>query len=107
MVSAVSTPPSQQHRLAYDGKTRGIRSVSAGGLCLSARAAVPPPPPPPPPATPEVNVFVLPAGGANEPKVGTPPALLIPIMLAGNRTSAVLTLDLGPTVAELKWYAAF
>ena len=72
VVSSVSMPPSQQHRLAHNGSAI-ILPGSSPPLCLSA---LPPAPPPPPPTTPEVNVFTLPAAGANEPAPGTPPALV-------------------------------
>ena len=100
VVSTASMPPSQQHRMALNGSRIAVVG-SAPLLCLSAKS---PPPPPPPPATPEVNVLTLPAGGANEDE-GTPPALLIPIVLAGNHTSATLELNLAPTETELNWTA--
>lgn len=94
VVSSASMPPSKQHRLVHNGSAITLPG-SAPSLCLSAN---PPAAGPPPPTTPEVNVFTLPAGGANEnPPATTPPALLIPIMLAGSHQSAMLTLNLART----------
>ena len=101
VVSSVSMPPSQQHRLVHNGSAI-VLSGSSPPLCLSATD---PAEPPPTPTTPEVNVFTLPAAGANEPAAGTPPALLIPIVLAGNHSSVTLDLNLAPTVKELGWTA--
>ncbi len=94
VVSAASMPPSQQHRFVQNGSTFTL-SGSAPSLCLSAK---PSSAGPPPPTTPEVNVFTLPADGANESPPGTsPPALLIPIVLSGSCKSAMLNLNLART----------
>ena len=97
VVSAASMPPAQQHRLVQNGSAITLPG-SAPLLCLSAK---PPSASPPQPTTPEVNVFTLPANGANESPPGTtPPALLIPIMLAGSHKSATLNLNLARTFAK-------
>jgi hypothetical protein len=101
VVSSVSMPPSQQHRLVHNGSIITLPG-STPALCLSTAA---PAAPPPPPTTPEVNVFTLPADGANElPPATTPSALLIPVMLAGSHTSITLSLNLDRTypLADLK-----
>ena len=89
--------------LRWEKNTITLPGTTAPKLCLSSPAP-PPGPPPPAPLTAVVNVFTLPketsvSGGAAQ------PSLLVPIMMAGSNSSTMLSLDLGPTAAELGWPA--